>query len=121
MFKYKYETVSAAQYIKPNEVNIKDRFEFLPTWLDEYIHDNMILNQELGVDPIVICSSYKDKIEGGKITFGYKKHILKQDDWVVRTFKDGHTFCYSNDEFKYLYTDLIIALDQWKFEFEEEE
>ena len=40
MFKYKYETVLAAQYINPKKTNIKDRFDYLPKWLEEYIDDN---------------------------------------------------------------------------------
>ena len=99
LFKYKYETVSAVQYIKPKEENIKNRFDHLPSWLEEYIHDNMILNQEVGCDPIVICSSYKDKIQ----CYGHEKHLLKQGDWIVRTMKDNNTFCYSDDLFKWFY------------------
>ena len=30
MFKYKYETVLAAQYINPSEIDIKNRFDHLP-------------------------------------------------------------------------------------------
>lgn len=103
MFKYKYETVLAVQYVKPNEADIKNRFDQYPSWLEQYIDDNMILNQVARLSPIVLCSSYKDKIEGNRITFGHVKHILKQDDWIVRTMKDGNTFCYSDDEFNYLY------------------
>lgn len=99
MFKYKYETVSAVQYIKPKEENIKNRFDHFPSWLEEYIYDNMIVNQEVGRGPIVICSSYKDKIEH----YGHEKHLLEQDDWIVRTMKDNKTFCYSNDLFKFFY------------------
>lgn len=113
MFKYKYETVLAAQYINPSEIDIKNRFDHLPKWLEEYIDNNMILNQEAGLNPTVLCSSYKDKIENVagklKISFGYEKHILKQNDWIVRTIKDNNTFCYSNDLFKWFYEkDTII-------------
>lgn len=103
MFKYKYETVSVVQYIKPDEPDIRNRFDHLYSWLEEFIHDNMILNQKAGLTPIVLCSSYKDKIENGKISFGYKQHVLTKGDWIVRTMKDGNTFCYSDDEFNYLY------------------
>jgi hypothetical protein len=107
MFKYKYETVLVAQYINPSEIDIRNRFDHLPKWLEEYIDNNMILNQKAGLNPTVLCSSYKDKIENiagkVKISFGYKKHILRQDDWIVRTIKDSKTFCYSNDLFKWFY------------------
>ena len=99
IFKYKYEIVSVVQYIKPDEPDIRNRFDHFPSWLDEYIHDNMIQNCQLGCDPIVICSSYKDKIS----SYGHEKHLLKQDDWIVRTMKDNKTFCYSNDLFKFFY------------------
>lgn len=109
MFKYKFETVSAVQYIDPEEKDIKNRFDHLPSWLEEYIEDNMILNQEVG-DPIVLCSSYKDKIaniDGKlKISFGHEKYVLKQDDWIVRTMNKNNTFCYSNDSFKWFYEEI---------------
>ena len=82
MFKYKYETVLAAQYINPSEIDIRNRFDHLPKWLEVYIDDNMILNQEAGLNPIVLCSSYKDKIENGKISFGYKQHVLTKGDLI---------------------------------------
>lgn len=99
IFKYKYEIVSAVQYINLKEEDIKNRFDNLPSWLDEYIHDNMIQNCQPGCDPIVICSSYKDNIQ----SYGHEKHLLKQGDWIVRTMKDNNTFCYSDDLFKWFY------------------